>query len=113
MAKVKSDKGAAGGKGAGSALDITALARLARVDLTPSEKTTFARDLENILGYVSELEAVKLDTSDLSAVSAGSLKNVLREDEDPYESGAFTADILAEAPATEDGFFSVKPIIEK
>ncbi len=113
MAKVKSHTGGTGGKSPESDLDIAALAKLARIDLSPSEKTSFARDLENILGYVSELESVQLENGDAKLISPGALKNVMREDSDPYEPGTFTADILAEAPMSEDGFIAVKPIIEK
>ena len=42
---------------------------------------------------------------------AGTLRNVLREDKEPHESGQFTESILSEAPGKERGYFKVKKIL--
>lgn len=88
--------------------DIEKLAKLARIELTDTEKEKFASELESILGYVSQIQEVA--TEDKPA-EVGGVFNVLREDSDPTESGTYTEKILAEAPDTQDGFVKVRKIL--
>jgi len=95
--------------------DIEKLAKLARIELTDAEKETFAKDLENILKYVDQIREVVTDDNSAAAdFGTGALPdvyNVLREDSNAHESGQFTEKILAQAPATQDGFVKVKKIL--
>ncbi len=78
--------------------------------MTADEKTKLQKDLESILAYVSQLEAVPslaVEKQDL-----GLVKNVLREDINPNERGGYTANILAGAPRTKNGYFEVKKILD-
>jgi aspartyl/glutamyl-tRNA(Asn/Gln) amidotransferase C subunit len=94
-------------------IDISNLAKLARIAVTPAESRKLNTDLKSILGYISELESVQVKTEDENALAADALRNVMREDTDAYERGAFTKEILDEAPATEKGYLVVKQILGK
>ena len=94
--------------------DIEKLAKLSRLELTDSEKETFARELESILKYVDQIREVAIDDK---PAEVGDIYNVLREDvaldgsSVAHESGVFTEKILAQAPDTQDGFIKVKKIL--
>ncbi len=88
--------------------DIEKLLNLVRIEVNPDEKEKLRQDVESILGYVGEVEKaiVKIDT----ALYPGDLRNVMREDGEPHESGIFTESILSQAPKREDDYVSVKSI---
>jgi aspartyl-tRNA(Asn)/glutamyl-tRNA(Gln) amidotransferase subunit C len=88
--------------------EVEKLARLARIELSDEEKSTFSGEIDAILSYVSDIQ--KLGASvDVREVS--SVRNVLREDTDAHESGAYTEAILKEAPAREGNYVRVKRIL--
>ncbi len=93
--------------------DIEKLAKLARVELTDVEKETFAKELEDILHYVDQIREVTTDTSAADRAELGDVYNVLREDVQAkdHATGKFTDQILAQAPASQDGFVKVKKIL--
>lgn len=101
--------------------DVNKLADLARIQLTDEEKDKLQKDMESILGYISELQKAPSSAS-ATAGKAGlaesheksnySLLNVMREDGDENESGSFTEDILSGAPKRKGDFFVVKKILD-
>jgi len=88
--------------------DIKKLAKLSRIDISEQEEGELLADMEAILGYVSEIGEV---ATGKHAHEAGALRNVMREDKDPHMAGAYTEEILSEAPQTEEGFIKVKQIL--
>lgn len=88
---------------------IEKLLSLARIEVSPEEKEKLRTDVENILGYVGEIEkaAVNLDTEP----RAGDLRNVMRDDGTPHESGMYTEKLLAQAPKRTGDYVSVKKIL--
>lgn len=90
--------------------DVENLALLARIEISEEEKERLQKDLESILGYVSELTSV---VGEFEAPHKEELINVMREDANAHESGAFTDALLKNAPATENGYVAVKQIIER
>jgi aspartyl-tRNA(Asn)/glutamyl-tRNA(Gln) amidotransferase subunit C len=88
--------------------DIQKLATLSRIKLTSEEEQKFAKDLESILGYVTQIKNVTG-----SGESRGNEKhiNALRDDEHPHESGIHTEAILAEAPKRKGDYVQVKKIL--
>jgi len=88
--------------------DIEHLAGLARIAISDSEKVLLQHDLEGILAYVSQVTAV---TAEMGEPTAGELRNVMRADTLPHESGVFTEDILSQAPRREGNRLSVKKIL--
>lgn len=90
--------------------DIDNLANLARIALSDTEKDKLQKDMESILGYVSELQnAPSLDEE--HKPDDYYLRNVMREDDEAFESGLETEIILNEAPKKRDNFFVVKKIL--
>ncbi len=88
--------------------DVEKLALLARIDISPAEKEEFLNNLESILKYVGQIQEVSVETGDREA---GEVRNVMREDTNPRESGTYTEKMLEQAPATQDGYIKVKQIL--
>lgn len=91
-----------------AAEDVKRLATLARVDVADADLARFATEFDSILAYVGKLDELTLPESgrNLSVV-----RNVLRTDEAPYESGMWTERIVEQFPAKEGNSLSVKKII--
>lgn len=90
--------------------DLENLAQLARLELKEEEKDKLQKDLESILGYVSELDQVAIPEGGISAGHA-LVSNVVRPDSDPNETGANKEILLEEAPARSGDFVKVKPVL--
>lgn len=86
------------------------VARLARLEITETEKEAFTRQLSDILTYVEQLNELNTEGVEPTATVLGQT-NVFREDVArpslPVEKA------LANAPETEDGFFVVPKIINE
>ena len=94
--------------------DIDNLANLARIALSEEEKDKLQKDMESILGYVSELQKASTPANseaERQKPEGYYLKNVMREDEEPFESGLNTETILSQAPRRKDNFFVTKKIL--
>lgn len=93
-----------------TAAEVERIARLARLELSPDEKARMRGQLELILEYVGQLQAV--DTTGVPPTShVLPLANVLREDEvrEPYPPEA----MLANAPEAAGDLFRVPKILEE
>lgn len=88
--------------------EVEKLAQLARLKVPAEELDKLAKDLEAILGYVSELK--EAPTGNLPPARY-ELINVLREDANPHEPGLYTDELLAQASKVTKGYLSVKPIL--
>lgn len=88
------------------------LAGLARIDIEAKELGQIQKDIGAILQYVSRIQEIASSTS-RGDVQGGheALSNVMREDEEPHESGAYSKELLAEVPRTKDGYIQVKKIL--
>jgi aspartyl-tRNA(Asn)/glutamyl-tRNA(Gln) amidotransferase subunit C len=90
--------------------EVAHLARLARIDLTQDELDHFATQLDVIIGAVARVAEVAADDIPPTSHSVP-LINVLREDEvGPCLS---PEEVLAAAPAAEDGRFRVPRILDE
>lgn len=88
--------------------EVAHLARLARLAVTEAELEMFAGQLEVILGSVARVGEVAAD--DIPPTShAVPLQNVFRSDE--LRPSLTQAQVLAGAPASEDGRFRVPRIL--
>ena len=88
--------------------DVAHVARLARLELRPDELESFTAQLGAVLAHAADLDSLDLDGVEPTAHPLP-LSNVLRSDEvgptlDPDE-------VLAAAPAVEDGQFRVPPVL--
>jgi len=89
-------------------IDVTYVADLARLRLSPDEIATFQKQLGDVLGYVSQLSEV--DVSHVSLLGDEDLKNRLRADE--VQPSLSPAEALANAPKQENNLFVVPRMIE-
>ena len=88
--------------------DVTHVARLARLDLTEDELERFTGQLGAVLEHAADIAA--LDLADVPPTAHPlPIVNVLREDA-PVPS-LERDEVLAQAPATEDGRFKVPRIL--
>ncbi len=88
--------------------DVKKLAALARIKITDAELAAFTSEFDSILAYVGQLESLELP-------SVGEVKppvrNVMREDGEPHESGVFTEKLVAQFPQKDGDYLEVKQII--
>ena len=90
--------------------DIDNLANLARVALSDTEKDKLQKDMESILGYISELQKAPNVGEDHQPENYY-LRNVMREDTEPFEAGLNTEVILSQAPKRKGDYFVTKKIL--
>lgn len=91
-----------------SAEDVKKLAALARITITDAELAQFTKEFDSILAYVGQLE--KLELPKAGEVTPP-LRNVMRADGEPHESGAYTEKLVRAFPEKEENYLSVKQII--
>ncbi len=90
-----------------SATDVAKVARLARLDVTPAEIEVMTSQLDGMLGHFADVDA--LDLSDVIPMTQPfALVNVFRPD--VVRPCLERAEVLAAAPAAQDGCFQVPPI---
>jgi aspartyl-tRNA(Asn)/glutamyl-tRNA(Gln) amidotransferase subunit C len=89
-------------------IDVTYVADLARLRLSPEEIGTFQKQLSDVLGYVGQLSEV--DVSHVSLLGEADLKNRLRGDD--VRPSLPVAEALANAPAQNNNLIVVPRMIE-
>jgi aspartyl-tRNA(Asn)/glutamyl-tRNA(Gln) amidotransferase subunit C len=85
------------------------IARLARIAVTDAEADAMVPELNNILGWIEQLQEV--DVSGIEPMTAV-IPNKLRLRQDLVTDGGVRDQVLANAPAAEHGFFAVPKVIE-
>ena len=86
--------------------DVEKLAELSKIELTGNEKENLLKDMEEILGYVKQIQEVKVEDIEPEYLN----KNVWREDE--VNPSVFSPDlIINQFPDSKDGFVKVKKIL--
>ena len=89
--------------------ELEHLAKLARIELDPSEEEKLLSDLGNILDHFGELQ--ELDTANVSPMTGGTdLKNVFREDTERESTNRGTG--VDAFPESKDGYLKVPPVFE-
>lgn len=88
--------------------DVRKLAALARIELKDGEIEKFAKEFEGILAYVGQIESLKASRAEgvLPPV-----RNVLREDGEPHEKGAYTKKLVEQFSKKEGNSLQVPQII--
>ncbi|XHR98435.1 glutamyl-tRNA(Gln) amidotransferase subunit C [Sphingomonas sp. DBB INV C78] len=97
---------------AGMSVDATTvrkIASLARIAVSDAEADAMVPELNNILGWIEQLEEVDTDgVAPLAAV----IPNHLRLRDDVVTDGNIRDQVLKNAPQAEHGFFAVPKVIE-
>ncbi len=98
--------------------DVQHVADLASLELTPEELPRLAKDLNEVLGYIAQLN--ELDTREVPAMAQASEVlglalaehgETLRLDEVLLSTGR--EEVMREAPETDGRFFKVPKVIER
>jgi len=88
---------------------VRRIARLARIHVDDAELAPLADELNNILGWIEQLDEV--DTDGVAPMtSAVEMVQRLRADE--MNDGDLQEDVLANAPDPTDGFFTAPKVVE-
>lgn len=88
---------------------VAHVARLSRLELSEEERTMFRAQLGSILEHFQMLDSLDVSAVPAAAHALGAA-NVLRED--VPEPCLSREEALANAPAVENGYFVVPPVIE-
>lgn len=88
--------------------EVAHVARLARLLLSDDELDTFTGQLADVLGHADDMAALAIDDVPPTA-HPYPLTNVFRDD--VVGPGVDRDEVLAQAPAAEDGQFRVPPIL--
>jgi aspartyl-tRNA(Asn)/glutamyl-tRNA(Gln) amidotransferase subunit C len=88
---------------------VKRVARLARIKVTEEEAAALEGELNGILGWVEQLSEV-----DVTGVEPMTSVTPMRMKKRPNQvtEGDRTADILSNAPASQDGYFVVPKVVE-
>ncbi|MBI2611096.1 aspartyl/glutamyl-tRNA amidotransferase subunit C [Candidatus Kaiserbacteria bacterium] len=91
------------------AIDVAALAKLARLEVSPEELEKLEEEIPSILAFVETIRKASAGTEH----KGKGLRNVMRADEKPHESGIHTEKLLNAAPAREGDRIAVKQVISR
>ncbi len=91
------------------AVDIAALAKLARLDVAADELTKLEKEIPDILTFVETIQKAPVSKE----AKAPALRNVMRADENPHESGKYTEHLIKAAPASEGDRIVVKQVVSR
>jgi len=88
---------------------VKRIARLARIHVDEADLAPLADELNNILGWVEQLDEV--DTDGVEPMTSV-VEMVQRLRADAVSDGGVRDKVLANAPESDDGFFVVPKVIE-
>lgn len=88
---------------------VKRVARLARIAVTEEEASRMTGELNVILGFVEQLREV--DVTGVEPMTSV-IPMEMKKRQDSVTDGGKAADVVANAPATEDGFFLVPKVVE-
>ncbi len=91
-------------------VDIAALAKLARLEVSDAELARLEKEIPDILHFVETIQAASAKDFD---ETKNALRNVMRTDENPIESGTYTDVLLQAAPARAGNRVAVKQVISR
>ena len=88
---------------------VRRIARLARIHVDDADLAPLADELNNILGWIEQLNEV--DTDGVEPMTSV-VEMVQRLRADQMNDGNLQDEVLANAPAAADGFFAVPKVVE-
>ena len=90
-------------------MNIDQVTELARLSLKPEERVKLGKDLEKILAYVDQLQALKTDSVEPTS-HPHAIENVFRADK--VVKCDIRDAVLKHAPNREENYFKVPKVIE-
>ena len=91
------------------AATVRRIAHLARIAVADHEIEHLRGEINNVLAFVEQLNEVNVDGVEPTA-SVEDMKLKMRED--VVNDGGYAERVLANAPASDDGFFLVPKVVE-
>jgi aspartyl-tRNA(Asn)/glutamyl-tRNA(Gln) amidotransferase subunit C len=91
------------------AATVRRIAHLARIAVADNEIEHLRGEINNMLAFVEQLNEVNVDGVEPTA-SVEDMKLKMRED--VVSDGDYVKRVLANAPASDDGFFQVPKVVE-
>ena len=88
---------------------VRRIARLARIHVDDADLAPLADELNNILGWIEQLDEV--DTDGVEPMTSA-VEMVQRLRADAMNDGDLQDEVLANAPDAADGFFAVPKVVE-
>jgi aspartyl-tRNA(Asn)/glutamyl-tRNA(Gln) amidotransferase subunit C len=88
---------------------VKRVARLARIAVSEEDASRMAGELNTILGFVEQLNEV--DVSGVEPMTSV-IPMAMKKRQDAVTDGDKAADIVANAPATDENFFLVPKVVE-
>lgn len=88
---------------------VKRVARLARIAVSEEDSERMRDQLNGILGFVAQLDEV--DVTGVEPMTSV-VEMTMKKRQDVVTEGNRVADIVANAPLTEDGFFMVPKVVE-
>lgn len=88
---------------------VRRIARLARIKITSEEAKGLEKELSGILDWVEQLKEV--DTSEVEPMTRVVAQD-LKKRKDDVTDGEIAAQVVANAPLSEDNFFVVPKVVE-
>jgi len=88
---------------------VKRIARLARIAVTEEEAAGLQGELNSILGWVEQLG--ELDVTDVEPMTSV-VQVEMKKRQDVVTDGDIAADIVANAPESEDNYFVVPKVVE-
>lgn len=92
-----------------SQVDVRALAKLARLEVSDAEIERLEKELPDILSFVAKIQDAAAEVPQKDPEH----RNVMRADENPHEGGKYTDRLLDAAPAREGDRVVVKQVISR
>jgi aspartyl/glutamyl-tRNA(Asn/Gln) amidotransferase C subunit len=90
-------------------IDVEALAKLARLEVSPEEIAKLKKEIPDVLAFVDTIQKISVPKT----AGAKSLHNVMRADENPHEGGIYTERLLEAAPSRDGDRIAVKQVISR
>lgn len=90
--------------------DIRALSDLARIEVPEEELRSLEEEIPAILAFVEQIGELSGNGDEEREADP---RNVMRDDKEPHEPGAYTDVLLEAAPERADGYVKVKQVIKR
>jgi len=90
--------------------DVRKLAELSRIEFSDAEVVKLQGEIDSILSYIDTIRKVEMPEG-VAASPHLALENVMREDENPHETGMYTDALMNQAPRKDGNYLKVKKIL--
>lgn len=91
-------------------IDVQKLADLSHIGVSQDEAAQYAEEIRDIVDFVSRITNAETPAAEKRL---GVVRNALRADGEPHETGAYTEAVLQQAPSTAGQYVTVRKVIQQ